>query len=394
MFTMGSPLARFGPWAAVATLAVVGLATVLVGVMNDDTGGYGGDLPSFYAAGTIVLNGEGANLYDAAVQQAAQSQQFPEGQFLYFAYPSYTAVLYAPLAALPYPAAFVIHTLLAIGALIGAVVAFRPLARGMLDGPTRLGIGVAVAALSYPLFRSILGGQNATFSLLLLALVARYDDADNAAGTGLAAAAMLYKPQFGLIVIAILIVRRRWQAVAWAGAGAIALFVIGVMASGGLWVSTWLVAVTAFSSENLEVNGHLMISVLGWIQNLLGVNGASYLLATLVILVLSVPILIGLIKGRWAELPWYAVAPLLVLAAPSALYYDSALALLTVGVALAWFTELRIVASIGFIAVSWTQVIAPSVGWSPLFVPVLIIALLLAVGSRGSDPRIPVTPAR
>jgi hypothetical protein len=343
--------------------------------------------------GATLLEGHGSDLYDASFQQSQQSQQFNDGRFLYFAYPPFTAVPYAALASLPYEAAYVLHSLLAIAALIGAVVAFRPMARGMFDGLTRLGVAAAAALVMYPVLRSVLGGQNATFSLLLLVLVARLDATDRHMLTGLAAAGMLFKPQFGLIVILVLVAGRRWKAVAWAGAGAAGLYALGALVIGGEWLRTWLEAVTALGGENLLVNGDLMVSVLGWIQNLLGATTASYVATAIVLAMIGIPIAIGVISERWGEIPWYAVAPLIVLAAPSALYYDTALVLLTVGVSLAWIRGYRVRAIVIVIAVSWTQLPATAIGWSPLFLPVLGIAGAFAVGAIRSD-RISVTPPR
>ena len=393
MLSMDSMLARFGPWIVVATIAVATAGSAVAAFTGDADARLGGDFPSFYGAGTIVLDGQGSDLYDSSIQQSVQSEQFDDGRFLYFAYPPFTAVPYAALASLPYEAAYALHSLLGIAALIGAIVAFRPMARGMLDGPTRLGVAAAAALLIYPVLRSVLGGQNATFTLLLLVLVARFDAYDRHMATGLAAAAMLYKPQFGLFVILVLVAGRRWRSVAWAGAGATGLYALGAAVIGGEWLRTWLDAVSAFGDENLVVYGDLMVSVLGWVQNVLGITTASYIVTVIVLAMIGIPIAIGVMSRRWREIPWYAVAPLIVLAAPSALYYDTALVLLTVGVSLAWLRGFRLMATAFVIAMSWTQLPATTIGWSPLFLPVIWIAAAFAIGAIRSD-RISVTPLR
>jgi len=382
MLSLDSPVAKFAPWLIVATLVVtsaVGISQSSSG--QSEAGDFGGDFPSFYGAGSIVLDGHGEDLYDVELQQQVQSDQFEDGGYLYFAYPPYTALPYAGLAALPYNAAFVLHTILAVAALIGAVLAFRPFARGMLDGRTRLGIGVAASLAMYPVLRSVLGGQNATFTLLLLVLVARFDHEDHAMATGLAAAAMLFKPQFGVLVILVLVVARRWRATAWAIGGAAALFGAGVVVAGSNWLKTWLEAVTAFGDENLQVNGELMVSMVGWIQNQFGTDPWTYVLAGGLLMALGIPIAIGLVTKRWTEIPWYAVAPLVVLAAPSALYYDTAMLLVTIAVAAAWFAGIRTGIAAAAVVVSWTQIAAGSLGWSPLFIPLVVIAAMLAAGA-------------
>jgi hypothetical protein len=71
-----------------------------------------------------------------------------------------------------------------------------------------------------------------------------------------------------------------------------------------------------------------------------------------------------------------------ILAAPSALYYDTALLLITFGVAIAWFGRSRGVAVVMAIALSWSQLLASPLGWSPLFLPVFGVAIMLALGAR------------
>lgn len=393
MFSMDSLLARFGPWIVVATIAVAAVGSAVLASTNDADSRVGGDFPSFYGAGSIVLDGRGSELYDAPLQQSVQSEQFDDGRFLYFAYPPFTAVPYAALARLPYEAGYALHSLLAIAALIGAVIAFRPFAKGMLDGSTRLGIGVASAVVMYPVLRSVLGGQNATFSLLLFVLVWHFDAEDRHIATGLCAAAMLYKPQFGLIVILVLVAGRRWRAATWAGGGAAVLYGLGAAVMGGEWMRTWVDAVTRFGEENLEVNGDLMVSALGWIQNLFGSNTATFVVAAAVVAAAAVPIAAGVVSRRWGEIPWYVIAPLVLLGAPSALYYDTALLLLTLGVSLAWLAGMRAVAVAAVIAVSWVQLPASTTGWSPLFLLVLAMAASFAVGAARTD-RIRAAPAQ
>jgi len=197
----------------------------------------------------------------------------------------------------------------------------------------------------------------------------------------LAAAAMLFKPQFGVLVILVLVVARRWRATAWAIGGAAALFGAGVVVAGSNWLKTWLEAVTAFGDENLQVNGELMVSMVGWIQNQFGTDPWTYVLAGGLLMALGIPIAIGLVTKRWTEIPWYAVAPLVVLAAPSALYYDTAMLLVTIAVAAAWFAGIRTGIAAAAVVVSWTQIAAGSLGWSPLFIPLVVIAAMLAAGA-------------
>ncbi len=392
MFALGSPLARFGPWLVIATIALAAVATAIVSSGSaGDPDRYGGDFPSFYGAGTIIVDGDGSDLYSVETQTSAQSGSFSGGEVLYFAYPPFTAVMYAGLAWLPYGAAYAVHSLLAIAALVGAIVALRPFVRGSFDGATRLGVAAGVAIVSYPVLRSVLGGQNATFTLVGMAAVARFDHDDRPAAAGMAAAALLYKPQYGLAVIGLLALSGRWRAVAWASVASGALFVVGAAVMGLDWIATWLSAVSTFSDLNIVVNGHLMISAWGWIQNLAGVNPGSYLVAALMILAVGLPMVVGLVTRRWSDIPWYALAPFVVIAAPSALYYDATVVLITVAVVAASVVGRAGLIVAAAVAFSWTQVFAWDIGWSPLFPAILGLAAFFAIGAVRGDRR-GVTP--
>lgn len=394
MFTLNSPVVRIGPWLVIVTIA---FAAVAAAVSSPDAQSgqarYGGDFPSFYGAGTIVLAGDGANLYDVELQTAAQADTFSNDGLLYFAYPPFTAAAYAGLAWLSYGAAYAVHSVLAIAALVGALAMLRPFARGALDGWSRLGLASVAAIVSYPVLRSVLGGQNATFTLLGIAAVARFDRDERPIAAGVAAAALLYKPQFGLLIIGILVLSRRWASVASAAAGAVVLFVVGALVVGVDWLAVWVDAVTAFGDLNLIVNGSLMISAVGWLQNVLGMSAWSYAMAGAVVLAVGLPIAYGLASRKWSEIPWSALMPLVIVAAPSALYYDATLVLIPVVVAVAWATERVALPMVAVIALSWTQVFAAPLGWSPLFPMVAALAAIFALSAL-KDERIRVTPRR
>lgn len=380
-------MARIAPWLLIATFALVAVGAGVASDNGTSPARVGGDFPSFYAAGEIVLDGDGADLYDATLQQSKQSAVLEDGQFLYFAYPPFVAGAYALLAWMPYGSAFGVHTILAIAALIGALAAMRPLLHGYLDGPVRLGIASLGALVAYPVVRSVMGGQNATFTLLGLALVARFDHENRPFATGAAAGAMLYKPQFGLVVIALLLAGRRWRAAGWAiGFGALWTG-IGFFVMGGPWIATWLEAVSAFGTQNLEVNGPLMISAWGWFANLVDSASLASVLAALLVVSTAVPFVHAVWFRRWSEIPWYAAAPLIVIAAPSALYYDASLTAITVLAMLALMRGVHAVAIVAVIAVTWTQASALSAGWSPLFIPIAVAALGFALAAvRHSSP--------
>jgi Glycosyltransferase family 87 len=381
------------PRAVLGVVLIVLVAGTFIGNgTNTTTGRLGGDFPSFYAAGSIVADGHGDRLYDPALQAEVQEGLFgEEAGFLYFSYPPYYAYPYAPLSFLPFRVAFLIHALLSVAALGLAVRLAAPLLPRLLSTTDLQIAAVAVLLLAYPMLRSVLGGQNTAFTLLLLVGAWRLASGGNDLGAGLALAALLYKPQFALPLLGLVIVARRWRIVMYWALGAAALYLSGAAMLGWGWVGGWLDQVSRFNETNIEVNGHLMVSAVGWWQNL--VNGP-------VALVLATPFVIA--AAATGALVWWRrgvspvavaiAAPVIVITAPSALYYDAALALLAFGVALdrelraAWY------ALAAFIAVSYTQLAGARLGWSPLF-PLLVVTLVWGVVTYspvGEDPG--VTP--
>lgn len=125
--------------ASLLLLSVLGLAfqyaTHRERVWHDDVVA-GRDFLAFYGAGRIVLEGEGARLYDFALQKRVQDEILAPQAFdglLPFVNPASLAPLYAALATLPYEAAFALHAagmallfLLGVRVLLGQLPALGP----------------------------------------------------------------------------------------------------------------------------------------------------------------------------------------------------------------------------------------------------------------------------
>ncbi len=361
-----------------AVLVVLVAGTVLGDGVGTATGRLGGDFPSFYAAGSIVADGEAERLYDAQLQVEVQEGLFGEETgFLYFSYPPYYAYPYAALSLLPFRAAFLLHSLLLLGALWLAVWTATPLLPRLLGtGDRRLAVMAGLLA-AYPMIRSVLGGQNTALTLLLIVAVWRFAADGNDVAAGLALAGLLYKPQFGLVVLLLVLVARRWRIVAWWAAGAGALYLAGTALLGWDWVGTWVDQVSAFNELNVEVNGHLMVSAFGWFDNLLDAP-ASTLLAVLVAGVVGFVAAVAWWRRGIAPVAVAIAAPVIVIVAPSALYYDAALALLAFGVALDRRLSNPPAAVSAFIALSYSQLAGAWLDWSPLFL-LLVATLVWAV---------------
>jgi len=350
---------------------------------DDVTLRIGGDYPAFYGAGSIAADGDWDELYSAERQQAAQTRLVDdEGGYLYFSYPPVVAAAYGPLAALPYEWSFLLHTILMAAALALAVWALEPWLKGL--GLPRMALLVAALAF-YPVFRAVSGGQNTALTLLLLAAALRFDHEDRPVPAGLIASLVLFKPQFGILVLPLLLVGRRWRmAAAWSG-GAAALYACSVFLMGGGWLSEWWQQARQFGDQNLDANGANFVSLPGFLGNALG-SGASavgYVLAVIVGVVVAY---------LWWRTPhydaptrWAALAAAMVVVAPQTLYYDVGLLLIPVVWSLRRWPATW---AIGAAVVTWTQIASSQLGWSPLG-PVVIVAvtvlLALQVRREGVD---------
>jgi hypothetical protein len=384
---VSDPSFRFR-WYPRVLLGVLGAAVVFAAFAGSDaetlSGPLGGDFPSFYGAGSIVADGHADRLYDAELQAAAQEDLIGEdGGFLYFAYPVFVAQAYAPLTLFSYRLAWVIHVMFMAFVLWAAIRLARPLLPTVLRSGDHELAALAVALVTYPILRAVLGGQNTTLTLFLLVAVWRFAADDNDALAGIALAAMLYKPQFGLPLLLLVMLTRRWRIVGWWGAGAAVLYVVSAFSMGLGWVGTWLRQAGDFDDLNIIVNGDLMVSAIGFFRNLIGPEAAAAAVAAGVVIVfVALPTGTSWWRGGASTVPVALAAPALVLVAPSALYYDAGLVLVTAAVALAIGVRAATAVTVVVVAVSWSQLAAETLGWSPLFFVLLAAWAWSAFGWR------------
>lgn len=367
-----------------AVLVVVGLVAAFPALATlsgngDVATALGGDFPSFYAAGEIVLDGHIDHLYDAELQWEYQEPyRGEEGGFLYFAYPPYTAVAYAAFAWMPYGLALTVHAWLALAAVVAAMWVLTPRIDRALDRPAHVVIASAVALAVLPLTVAVLGGQNTAFTLLLVALVWSFDWSGRFVASGVAAGALLYKPQFGLLVIAALIVGRRFRASAAAGLVALALYATTAFAVGWRWPSSWLEQVATFSDQNTSANGHLLVNIGGWFSNLWAGESAATIGAVVMWLVVAATAVVLIHKIRLDWIVFGVATASMVLLSPSSLFYDAAIAIAAFAL---WAVSNRrpwwVVA--GAVALSWSAPLAKQLGWNPLFVLVVVLFVAQAV---------------
>jgi hypothetical protein len=265
--------------AAVAVLIAMAIAFLVTVAAGSGSEGavrrLGGDFPAFYAAGTIVDAGDGADLYDAQRQAGEQRGLFGDDSspgFLYFAYPPYVALPYAALAALPYRAAYAVHTLLMVACLAVALWLLRPLLP-VLD--RRYPEVLAAATLFAPMNEALRGGQNTALSLLLIVASWRLVAAHRFGLAGVVLGLFAMKPQLAALFIVYFLVAKSWRVVVGLVPTVVVLWATGVAVSGASWPSAWLDSTRALYDFEGHTNGHSTVSLLGGADQLFGLASTT-----------------------------------------------------------------------------------------------------------------------
>lgn len=231
---------------ALGTLAFAGWIAVSDGAIDRNGKPIGTDFSSFYAAGSLALEGRAAEVYNAAAHYARQQQVFgADTPYYAWYYPPIFLLVATPLALLPYPLALVLWQGLSLLFYLGVIAAI--LRRSTVpDASWRAWWPVALA---FPaVFINLGHGQNGfltagLFGAALLLLTPRPYLA------GLLFALMAYKPQFGLVIPLALIATGQWRCITAAILTLIAL--VGVTST-VFGIDSWSAfAVTAELSRKL-----------------------------------------------------------------------------------------------------------------------------------------------
>ncbi len=315
---------------------------------NPNSSLHRGDFPAFYAAGKIILEGRGAELYDFRLQEQYEHEAWPEmSGYLAFAYPPYVAAFFAQLSRLSPQTAKLLYTaILALFLLASVFLAVKevPIACGQKWA------AVLVIFLFPPIFHGILSGQNVTVSILCHVLIIRLVSGKGGltVAAGVALGLWFFKPHYALIVGSGMLLLRL-APLSWLLG---LLPVLGIFyglsnhIAGPDGFEKWLEALRYFSSADAISNAHQMISPVGMADALaqsgliaapvVGVlHTLAYvlvLLAILSVVLLRVSSAPGVESGNHElklDMLWL-LAPAAVIISPHSLYYDLGLFVLPV----------------------------------------------------------------
>jgi alpha-1,2-mannosyltransferase len=174
------------------------------------------DFTIFYTAGKCVDEGRGRQLYDLETQLALQRGFAPEVKHrenaLPFNHPAFEALLFVPLAGLPYLTAYLVWAVFNIALLAGLWTLLRP----RLPGLNNLlpGLPLLATFAFFPVTVALLQGQDSILLLFLYGLAFSALATRRGFVAGVCLALALFKFQLVLPLVVVLLVRRQWKAVA------------------------------------------------------------------------------------------------------------------------------------------------------------------------------------
>ncbi len=301
----GPSATAVSPWRSVgsklALVALLAAASVgLIFALSQTARILPADFTNYYAAGKIVRDGQGRRLYDSGLQRRVEGEVSGHKSTLFqpFLHPPFEALLFAALAGLSYPHAFVLWGCLNL-LLAGSVVRLLQLERPCLDG---VGHGVWLAVcLLFTLVTLALGqdamGLAVAFLLAFLALKRRLDFV-----AGMALGLGLYRFQILLPFAFVFLLRRRWRLLggfAVVGAAEILVSAATVGWSGLLTYANVLVRVGAADSGPWA-DSRLALNGMPTLHGALGALLAHTLPSRYVLILVLAATLVLLLWAAWA----------------------------------------------------------------------------------------------
>jgi hypothetical protein len=318
------------------------------------------DFVSFYAAGSLALEGHAPLAYNHAAHYAAeQAATAPGVPYVFFYYPPMFLLICAALARLPYLLAYAVFQGVTLTLFIATL---RALLRAT-------GWRWFIPVIAFPaLFWNIGQGQNAFLTATLLGgFTLLLERRPIAAGALLGA--LCYKPHLGLLAPVALAASRRWVAFAAATASFLGLALLSLVFFGA---DTWRAYFVAMSgAEDIYASGRINFAGFSSLFGALRLAGVTpqtaYLLQGAVTLAMAA-IIARIWWRRTGPAPAAALLGATLVAVPLVLLYDQVLAVLAV----AWL--LRDTAGGGLR--NWEKLLLIAC------YPVALMAPILALGTR------------
>jgi len=285
------------------------------------------DFVNFYAAATIVRQGNAASLYEIQTQGPELAALLGHPSHEYFLHPPFFAAVLAPLSYLSIEKAFLVWTLFNMALLGSLPVLFSECADFVRRRP-QLGL---LGMLFAPVMVALTLGQDSILLLFLFGVgyVLLKRGRDAAAGFVLAAATTKF--QYVLMLVGFLLLGRRWRLAAGFALGCAILLTVTFFLFGGEGIREYVGFVHNYDVSDgfgtlhtdLMVNARGFFAGLGWRH-----NTQTYTLAISAVLIVFGALCTRFISERSTSLLFALYVTLALLASPYAFFQDSTLLLL------------------------------------------------------------------
>ncbi len=228
-------------------IAIIGWIALSDGLIDRNGKPIGADFSSFYAAGSLVLEGRGSDVYSMAAHYAREQQAFGAATPYYgWLYPPIFLFVAMPLAMLPYPLALAVWQGTTFALYLAVIAAIL---RNSRQDSATIAQAWLPAATAFPaVFVNLGHGQNGflTAGLLGAALLVL---PQRPLLSGILFGLLAYKPQFAMVIPFALLAAGQWRTILAAGATVIALIGAACLAFGpDVW---WSFAASTETSRRL-----------------------------------------------------------------------------------------------------------------------------------------------
>jgi alpha-1,2-mannosyltransferase len=256
------------------------------------------DFTIFYTAGKTVGEGRGRQLYDLETQLALQRSFAPEVKHregaLPFNHPPFEALLFVPLAGLPYVTAYLVWAIFNVALMLGFWILLRPRLPGLHEILPVLPL-LAMFAF-FPMIIALLQGQDSILLLFLYGLAFSALARGRAFVAGVCLALALFKFQLVLPLVFVLLVRRQWKTLAGFSVTAFGLLLVSAAVVGWNGVAAYpgfLLRLNQ-SAAQAAIDSRGMPNLRGLVEGLLHLAGVPALL-----LVVTLSIALEALMVRW-----------------------------------------------------------------------------------------------
>ncbi len=262
------------------------------------------DFSAFYTGAKIVASGNGSNLYDLATQERVEGAftvRTHSAGFLPYPHAPLETLLFVPLAAFPYSTATWIWW--GCNLPLGYLVLFllRPHLPLLNNDPELAILGLGCF---FPLLFAECQGQDSVLTLLLLTVCFVNLARGRAWIAGSALALTTYKPQFAIVMIAILAVtsERRWRILAGFFQTCFGLAALSIGLLGWHACAAYPAFVGSFASgfDDAKWRTDLMPNLRGLMYAMFG-SHLSHSVFVLTVVVMSAVFILAAVWASWGK---------------------------------------------------------------------------------------------